>query len=177
MSGTIENGESAGMTCDSSVSIETELNIRHGGALVLRNLIWLFTDHLMAEPLIGSPLLEALGLNTREILAAEADRFAGSIDAERLVGTFEERGDGRVSRIMEGVFHADIGEDDMADEDVQGEWCDIGDETSQKWEDTMSDRLAQAKGNGISGNGTIHSNGEKVPKKREIVRISYDGGP
>lgn len=176
MAAALPNGERACLTCDNAVSIDTELKIRHGAALVLRNLNWLVTEQPVAEPLIGRPLLEALGLNTRELLAAAADRFAGSIDAERLLGTFAERGDGRVSRIMEGVFHADGGEDDMADDDAQGEWCDIGEETTQEWEDSLSDRLAQAKGNGMSGNGTIVL--EKMLRKhREIVRVRYDGGP
>lgn len=31
---------------------------------------------------------------------------------------------------MEGIFHADGGEDTNEVEDSEGEWCDIGDETA-----------------------------------------------
>ncbi len=34
----------------------------------------------MDEPLLGRPVLEALGLNKKDILAAASDRFNGTID-------------------------------------------------------------------------------------------------
>lgn len=43
------------------------------------------TDQQMAEPLLGQPILEGLGLNARYLLAAAADCFSGSVDVESLL--------------------------------------------------------------------------------------------
>lgn len=42
---------------------------------MIRNLKWLVTEQRVADPLLGRPVLEDLGLNTRDLLAAAADRF------------------------------------------------------------------------------------------------------
>lgn len=133
------------------------------------------TDQELSDPLLGRPVLEALGLSTREILAAAADRFCGSVDMERLVGTFAEEGDGRVSRVMEGVFHADGGQDGDKDDKTQGEWCDIGNETKEEWEDSLRKSVAQAKKNGMTAGGLL-SLEELLRKHRDIVRVRYNGG-
>lgn len=54
----------------------------------------------MTDALLGRHILEALGLNTRELLAVAADQFRGSVDADRLIGSITYTSDGRVSRIM-----------------------------------------------------------------------------
>lgn len=38
-----------------------------------------------------------------------------------------------MSLIMEGLFHADGVEDEMDVDDAQGEWYDIGEETTEEW--------------------------------------------
>lgn len=111
MAAALANGECAFLNSKITVSVYIEQKIRHGAVLVSRNVIWLVTEQSVAERLLGRLLLEALGLNTRELLAAAADRFARSIYSERLVGTFANKGDGRVSRIMEGVLYPHGGED------------------------------------------------------------------
>lgn len=68
------------------------------------------------------------------MLAAAADRLGGSIDIKRLIRTYTEKGDCRVSCVMEAVFHADGGEDENEVEDGKGKWCEIGDETNEERE-------------------------------------------
>lgn len=170
------DGASARLTCKHSVSIDTELHIRHGSTLRLRNLKWLVTDQRVTDPLLGRPILEALGLNTRELLAAAADQFCGSVDAERLIGAITDTGDGRVSRVMEGVFHADGGEDVEEDQDNDGEWCDIGDETTEEWEEALRGKLKEAEHNGLSPTGKVTLEG-MIRQHRSIVRVRYNGGP
>lgn len=104
----------------------------------------------MGDLLSGRPLLESLGLNTRDLLAAGADQFCGSVDAECLIGSFAETGDGRVSRVLEGVFHADGGDDAEENGDNNGDWCDIGDETEQEWETALNEKMSEAECNGLS---------------------------
>lgn len=125
----------------------------------------------MVDPLLGRHGLEALCLNTRKLLAEAADRFSGSIDMERLIGSFAKKGDGRVSRVMEEFFHA-ADEDD----DNEGEWCDIGDETTDEWETSLSKNLAQAKAKGMTVNGMIALE-EILREHQHIVRVRFNGGP
>lgn len=47
----------------------------------------------------------------REVLAAAASQCCSNVDANRLIGLITDTGDGRVPRVMEGVPHADSGED------------------------------------------------------------------
>lgn len=48
------------------------------------------------------------------------------------MGTFSEKGDGGVSRVMESVFYADAGQHAEEEDDTCGEWCDIGEETVEE---------------------------------------------
>lgn len=170
------DGASAKLVCTKSVSVDTELHIRHGTTLRLRNLKWLVTDQRVSDPLLGRPILEALGLNTRDLLAAAADQFCGSVDAERLVGSVTNTGDGRLSRVMEGVFHADGGEEGDGNEDDNGEWCDVGCETDEEWEVALEGKLSEAARNGLSPDGKIKLEAI-VRRYRKIVRVRYNGGP
>lgn len=56
-------------------------------------------------------MLEALGLNTRALLAVAADKFSGAVVVDCLIGSFAEMGDDPVSRVMEGFFNEDGGEE------------------------------------------------------------------
>lgn len=75
------DGRRTTLMCTKTTCINTKLKTRHGSALVLRNLRWLITEQPLSDSLLGCPLLEALEQRTGAVLAAAADRFAGSIDA------------------------------------------------------------------------------------------------
>lgn len=81
------NGAKATMVCKEEVSIDIELHIRHGTALNMRNLKWLITAQHLSEPLLGRPILEALELNTRDLLTSAFDRLAGNANTESLVSS------------------------------------------------------------------------------------------
>lgn len=92
----------------------------------LGNVKWLVTDQQNSEPSMGEPIVDALGLNTDELIATAADRFAGSVDAQALIGWIDRQTEGRVSPIMDGVFHADeVQKVKEADADSE-KWYDIG---------------------------------------------------
>ena len=61
----------------------------------------------MGEPLLGRPVLEALGLDCRKVLAAAADRHGGTIDVSNLVANKIDFRPGRIGRVLDGIFHAD----------------------------------------------------------------------
>ena len=72
----------------------------------------MITEQPMAEPLLGRPTLEIIGLNTKEILAAPADRLHGNIDMSAALP--EPTEGGSISRLIyDGVFHSDKGLDDV----------------------------------------------------------------
>ncbi len=103
------DGKRARLICSKAACLDVELHIRHVSALKLRYLRWLISDQRLGEPLLRRPVLERLGLNTRDILAAAAERFAGCVDATLLPVSDHGSGEGRVSRVLDGVFHADGG--------------------------------------------------------------------
>ena len=49
------------------------------------------TKQAVGEPLLGRPLFEALGLNTRDILATAAAKHAGIVDVPELFNQHAER--------------------------------------------------------------------------------------
>lgn len=77
-------------------------------------------------------MLETLGLYIRELLAAAADGFSGSICIYLRIGAYTEMVDSRVARVMEGAFHADDVKVTNDVEDDQGDWCNISDETAKE---------------------------------------------
>lgn len=90
------NGVSSKLTCTISVSIETELHTRHGYTIREHNLKLLVTEQRLADPLEGRPILEALGLNTRDLPTAAADQFCGIFYADLLLESITDTGDGRI---------------------------------------------------------------------------------
>lgn len=65
-------------------------------------------------------MLEALGLNVREPLAAAADMYAEAVDNERRIGYFAENGDDRVSHVMEVAFHSEDGDEASNEDHIHG---------------------------------------------------------
>ena len=153
MAAHLPNGKPAPLTCRQVVTADTELHIRHGSALILRGVRWLVTDQAVGDPLLGRPLLEALGPNTRDILAAAAEKHAGVVDVSALVGTDPANApSGRVARILEGVYHADGGADD-ADLDEEDGWLDLGPEDPLEKEKTLNQKLQEAREKGMTEQG------------------------
>lgn len=74
------NGAPAKIKCYETIVLDMGLHIRHDTLLMLRNLKWYKTTRAVNEPLLGGPVIEALGRNTSEILAAAADQHNGSPD-------------------------------------------------------------------------------------------------
>ena len=64
--------------CDRQVTLDTQLFIRHDSSIFLRNSTWYVAVQRVPEPLLGRPLLEALGLNTRNTLESSGDARDGS---------------------------------------------------------------------------------------------------
>lgn len=136
------DGTSLRLTCEKVVTMDVDVHIRHGTALKIRNVRWLISEQRVPEPLLGRSILEFLGLNTAEFLAAAPNRSTGVIDAKNLAELDQSLGEGRVSRVLEGVFHVD-GNDDVNPEDdkYDNNWRDLGTESDNEWEEALKIRL------------------------------------
>lgn len=76
---------------------------------------------------------------------------------------------------MEGVFHSEGGEQ-VEDDAIIQEWCDIGEEPENEWEVQLKNQLAEAKGKGLSAKGRERLE-RLLRNNRDVVCIRYNGGP
>lgn len=58
------NGKELFIECNKEVTLNVELLMGHGCYLGLRNPTWYVATTVVLEPLLGRPVLEALGINT-----------------------------------------------------------------------------------------------------------------
>lgn len=87
------------------------------------------------------PVLDERRLNTCELLATAADCFTGSVDAEPLLRCIDGHSTGRVSRITDGMSHADgCGNVEEIDVDSK-EWYVMGHDTRTEWGDVFAEKL------------------------------------
>ena len=169
------DGKRAKLVCTRALVVGAELHIRHGTAVVLCDVRWLVTDQVVGEPLLGRPLLEALGLNARNIPAAAAEKHSGVFDMSTLFGTDPEVAqEGRVSRVLEGVYHADGGADD-ADLDDNDGWLDLGPEDRAAKEIVLNQKISEAREKGISGKGAT-SLEELLREYDDVIKLKLDCG-
>lgn len=124
-----QTGENSELQCTQVATIDTDVHIRHGSALKVRRLRLLVTNKDVPEPLLGCPLLEAPVFDTPKILAAAADKYAWTVDAENLEVNTAKNGTGNVARVLKCEKNTDeagcVGDED----DSKTYWCDLGPET------------------------------------------------
>lgn len=114
----------------------------------------------LAEPLLARPLVEQLSLSTREMLAAAADQFPGSVYVTMLLNALDEQRLGRAFGILDGVFHAEGGLADSGPEHDHAGWSHIGDKKTGEWTNGLTAGMLEAEEKGLSQAGK---------EKREIL--------
>lgn len=131
------DGSEAVFIFERSAIMYVDIHVRHGTALQVRKIRWLISKKRVPEPLLRRTVLEFLGLNTSEILATAADRSADIVDAKNLSQIDERTGEGRIYRLLEGAFHAEVdGEteyDGLPYSTSYGSCCNLGTESEQDW--------------------------------------------
>ncbi len=123
--------------CDREVTVSIELRIRHGKSLNIRNVVWMgaISQVPVPEPLLGRPLLEALGLDTKETLAAACDKYEGSVDAKEIMNELAYA-NGSIARILDtGIYHSDNAVEEDGTEDI--DWLDLGQDTKEELDSAM----------------------------------------
>lgn len=120
------DGQKATLIFKLAMTVDSGLHIRHVTSLVLHGLRWLVTYQTVGDPLPGRPLLDALGHNTRNILAAAASKHSGAVDLSTLLlSNTESDRNGRVSGGLDGLYHSQCGSDETY-LDADGGWLDLG---------------------------------------------------
>ena len=74
------------LTGKCKMDLDVDLKIRHGSNLLLRNVVWKISDQDTEFVILGRPVLEALGINTRDILGEVCDKFSGVVKVDSLMG-------------------------------------------------------------------------------------------
>lgn len=160
----LPNGESAEIVCKKLTSMHVELHVRHGATLVLRNLTWVVTAQHVCESLLGRPVLEALGLNTSDILGSAADRFEGNVHISAVVQENDQERGKLDFLLQNGVFYADRGVDHFSDDDTEG-WLDLGEESPEEKTAALSQAISNAEMEGSSESGK---------QKLSEILVEYD---
>ena len=169
------DGKRAKLVCTRALIVDAELHIRHGTALVLRGVRWLVTDQAVGEPLLGRPLLEALGLNASNFLSAAAGKHSVVVDMSTLFGTDPEVAqEGRISRVLKDVYHADGGAADAELDDNDG-WLDLGPENRAEREIVLNQKISEARETVISGKGA-KSFEKHLLEYDDVIKLKFDCG-
>ena len=147
-------GANAQVTCALKVQADVDLSIRHGSALLLRNVKWKVCNEPMKIPLIGRPLLDSIGCNNEHVLIAISDRNAGVIDTTEMSQEPETAApDPKVAALLEeAIFHSAGGceKDGLESEDIH---IDIGDDPDEDLVRELETRVTEAREKGLSENG------------------------
>lgn len=137
--------------CDRLAVLTTELVIRHGKTLTLRHVPWYVTAQEMTEPLLGRPILKALGLGTKEMLAAACDRLNGYVDIDAMM-TKQKKVDFKVARVlMSGIFHSDSAVTDKVGAGNDDDLLEIGIDSEADIKSALSNLVIEAADNGLHG--------------------------
>lgn len=128
----VSEGPRARPLCTKKVILNIKLHLEHGTVLKLRNGNWLSIMQRVTKSLLKRLILEALRLNTRELVASTTDLFAGSVDAVIIIEIFVAQGDGRLACITKNIFHANGSELVKKGSESTDDWCDIGSHSEER---------------------------------------------
>ena len=143
------NGREVAVSCKREAEIsEVTLDCRHGTSLTLRNTKWLIPEQDCSEPLLGRPVLSALGLNTGRLLRAAANKFAGTVDLSQIPINYSSS-KSSISAMLErdAMFHANP-QGEEAEEDLPE--LEIGIDRPHEVTAAIESRVHEAEANGLS---------------------------
>lgn len=143
----------AKVICGKTVKADVELRIRHGASLLLRNVEWAVSDQQAEHVLIGRPVLEGLGLDTKKNLEAASDKHNGIVNVPEILPKGKDLKGGTLAKITrdDGIFHGRNGDDGFADDDDI--YIDLGEDSNEKLHNTLAARIKKTKENGLSEKG------------------------
>lgn len=124
----------------------------------------------MTEPILGRPILEALSIHTRDLLAAVVDKIGSSVDVSDIYG-LRDPPDGSVARILhEGLYHRDRGMAGDAYEEEDEAWLNFDQGSKDEMNDSILSSLRKAEGN-ESSKKSMEILSALINNYRNVLRI------
>lgn len=126
--------------------------------------------------LIGRPLLEALGLDTKGILEAVCNRQNGIVNVPDILPNQEEPTEGTLAKFIHdsGIFHSHNGDKGCADDDDI--YIDLGEDTQGEVKASLKERRAEAGSNGASAKGQAEL-GKLLEEYEDVFRVRLGKSP
>ena len=153
-------GSGPQITCKKKAKADTQLRIRHGTKLMLRDVEWLIPEEETECTILGRPVLQAIGCDNRALLSAACDKHSGVINVPEALRKYQEdpsnKHNGTVAAMFSmqsGVHHSEGGLDghDMLDDsDI---YIDLGEDDPNELSAALAEAIRKAKTNGLSTAG------------------------
>lgn len=119
--------------CNKEITTDVQLVVRHGTYFELRNVTWHVSISDATETLLGRPVLEARGINTKDLLAAVADKMGESTHILSLLSDTQYP-KVTVARIMhDRVYHSNKGVEENTHEIEDASCLDLGTDAENKF--------------------------------------------
>lgn len=166
----------AKVVCDRTVRADVQLKIRHGSTLLLRNVEWAVSKQKARHVLIGRPLLEALGLDMKNILEAACDKNNGIINVPDILPSQINPKPGTLAKFIRdsGVFHSQHGDDGFHDDDDI--YIDLGEDKPGEAKAMLSERVKDAVEAGLSPKGQVQLE-NLLTEFEDIFRVRLGKSP
>lgn len=163
--------------CDSAVTTTVELRLKHGAKLVLRGVTWKIGSCEMNYASLGRPVLESIGIKTKDLLEAIADKNADTIDVRKAMGQQGVNPDGGAAgekSIANALAQAeryhsqgDTEDDDLRESDV---YQDLGEHPEEDLDVALTKLVTDSRMNGMSDQGCTKLQG-LLKKFKRIFKI------
>ena len=159
--------DAAPLPCSRKVICDVHLRIRHGTQMLLRNVTWLISERETPHVIIGRPVLAALGLDNRKLLAAACDDNHGAVDVAALLaqkrnegpnGCTDKKSKGTVCSILEdplagsGAMYHSQGANETDGLENTEVYINLGEDAPGAVENELRKKVEEAKQNGLSQN-------------------------
>lgn len=149
--------------------MKVELRIRHGTSLTLRNVTFYVATKHVPDPLLRRPLLVALGVDAKELLAAASDKYSGSVDAEEILQDIEYA-TGSIAHVVNtsGLYHSQGAV--MEDADDDSPYIELGLDTDTEIQTAFDQLVNDTLKEGISkeGSGELR---HMLEEYRDVFRL------
>lgn len=129
------------------------------------------------EALQGRPILEALGLNTEELLEAACEKYKSSVDLHTLLPDDEFAEESVAQLLFSGIFHSDaVEEEDATPQMNEDQRIGLGEDKGNEIQKAFSRLFKESKGYNLSINGLIKLRAIRN-EYRDVFRLRFSRDP
>lgn len=137
-------GTHAQISCSNSITLSLLLRIRHARNLFIRN-VWFFVgDSPGDNVIVGRPLMEKLGINTRELLDAVHDYSGGTVDLSSITPNNAFLPSISINQLTsQGIFHSAAANGEQ-DDHGNDDYIDLGEDNPAELKSELDKRVDEA---------------------------------